>query len=116
MTNSLTDINPVDIITHVEQNFNRSQATGLNSLIFLALREQTTVGHQRKEWGFEDIPEQIVAWCDELEDEDLLEVATAIATGLLDEITTISMFTENAQNYTAQSIDDQKQPTLLSDY
>ncbi len=113
---NLTDINPVDIITHIEQNFNRAQATGLNSLIFLAMREQTTVVHQRKEWGFEDIPRHIACWCDELTDEDLLGVATAIVTVLLEQMSIMPIFTEKAQNIAVQAIDDQKQPTLLSDY
>jgi hypothetical protein len=116
MDNSLTDIKPTDIITHIEQNFNRTQAIGLNCLIFLALREGTNVGHQRKEWGFGDIPEQMITWCDQLDNDDLLELGTAIANALFDEIITMSMFTENAQNYAVQAIDHQKQPTLLSDY
>jgi hypothetical protein len=86
MTNNLTDIKPTDIITHIEQNFNRPQAIGLNCLIFLALREGTNVGHQRKEWGFGDIPEQMITWCDQLDNDDLLELGTAIANGLYDEI------------------------------
>ncbi len=131
MTNGLTDINPSDIVGHIEQNFNRTQATGLNSLIFLALREQTTVVHQRKEWGFEDIPQHIAAWCDELTDDDLLEVATAITTGLLDNLVetgtqvmsdllddfaAAALEAKNIQNYAAQAIDDQNKPNLLSDY
>ncbi|WP_445629285.1 hypothetical protein [Nostoc sp. DSM 114167] len=85
-------MNVTEIINYVEQNFNRAQATGLNSLIFLALREQTTVVHQRKEQGFDDIPRHIAAWCDELPDQYLLAIATAINTHLLDELTNTLMF------------------------
>ncbi|MFN6484618.1 MULTISPECIES: hypothetical protein [unclassified Nostoc] len=105
-----------EIITHIERNFNRTQATGLNSLIFLALREQTTVMHQRKECGFDDIPVPIASWCDELPDQYLLAIATAINTHLLDELTNKSMFANNAQNHTVQAIEPQNQPSLLSDY
>ncbi|MEH1802161.1 hypothetical protein [Nostoc sp.] len=83
---NVTDIKPSDIITHLNnQNKNYCQATGLNALIFLALREQTTVAHQHKELGFDDIPEQIIAWCDCLDEYDLTELAAEIANGLWDE-------------------------------
>ncbi|MEH1824471.1 MAG: hypothetical protein V7L22_03730 [Nostoc sp.] len=113
---NLTEIKPADIITHIEQNFNRSQATGLNCLIFLALREGSDVAHHWNEWGFADIPQQVIAWCDELQEDELLEVATAIINGLLDEIITAARDTGNAQRLTPQAIDHQKQPSLLSDY
>ncbi|PHM11649.1 hypothetical protein [Nostoc sp. 'Peltigera malacea cyanobiont' DB3992] len=106
---NLTDIKPVDIITHVEQNFNRSQATGLNALIVLALREQTSVAYQHKEYCFEDIPEQIVAVCDSLDEYHLLFLVVEITSWLLGEV-------KSAQSIAAQPIDDQDQPTLLSDY
>ncbi|MDZ8096402.1 MAG: hypothetical protein RMZ42_31365 [Nostoc sp. DedQUE05] len=109
-------MNVTEIITYIEQNFNRTQATGLNSLIFLALREQTTVMHQKKEWGFDDIPVPIARWCDELQDQYLLAIATAINTHLLDELTNKSMFANSAQNHVVQAIEPQKQPSLLSDY
>lgn len=109
-------MNLTEIITHIEQNFNRAQATGLNCLIFLALRENCDVVNHWNEWGFADIPQEVVSWCDELQEDELLGVATAITAGLLDENTTISMFTENAQNYAVQAVEPQKQPTLLSDY
>ncbi|MEH2307014.1 hypothetical protein [Nostoc sp.] len=112
----LTDIKPVDIITHIEQNFNRSQATGLNCLIFLALREQTSVAYQHKEYCFEDIPEQIIAWCDCMDEHDLVGLATEIANGLWDENIAAAVEPGNAETQSAQPIEDQNQPTLLSDY
>lgn len=78
MSNSLTDVNPNDIITHVEQNFSRAQATGLNCLIFLSIREQTSVSYQHEELGFDDIPQQIVTWCDRLDVDALLELTARI--------------------------------------
>ncbi|MEH2392588.1 MAG: hypothetical protein V7K21_13360 [Nostoc sp.] len=119
MPNSLTDVNPNDIITHVEQNFSRAQATGLNCLIFLALREQTSIAYQRKELGFEDIPEQVIAWCDGLEEDDLLDLAARITAGLLDnlgevgtqylydlfdEVTAAALHTKSAQIQTTQGL------------
>ncbi|ACC80333.1 hypothetical protein [Nostoc punctiforme] len=114
---NLTDIKPVDIITHIEQNFNRAQATGLNSLIFLALREQTSIAYQHKEYCFEDIPEQIIAVCDSLDEYHLVFLGVEIASWLLGEKkTTKQEEVKNAQPIAIQAIDDQKQPTLLSDY
>ncbi|MEH2031239.1 MAG: hypothetical protein V7K67_16515 [Nostoc sp.] len=116
MTNRLTDVNPIDIITHIEQNFNRTQATGLNCLIFLSLREQTTVAYQRKEWGFEDIPEQIVSWCDSLEECGLIQLAEEITAGLLDEIIAAAVEPTNAQIIAMQEIEAKVNTPLLSDY
>lgn len=97
---NVTDIKPVDIITHVEQNFNRSQATGLNALIVLALREQTSVAYQHKEYCFEDIPEQIIAVCDSLDEYHLLFLVVEITSWLLGEV-------KSAQSIAAQPIDGQ---------
>jgi len=112
----MDEMSVTGIITYIEQHFNRQQATGLNSLIFLALREQTTVMHQRKKLGFDDIPVPIASWCDELPDQYLLQVATAIITVLLDEITNRSIFAKNAQNHAVRAVEGQNKPTLLSDY
>jgi hypothetical protein len=113
---NLIEIKPIDIIIHIEQNFNRTQATGLNSLIFLALREQTTIAYQRKEWGFEDIPEYILGWCDSLEENDLIQLAADIAAGLLDEIIAAAIEPNNAQVITVQAIESKVNTPLLSDY
>ena len=122
MSNTLTDISSNDIITHIEQNFSHAQATGLNCLIFLSMREQTTVAFQHEELGFKDIPQQIVTWCDGLDVDDLLELATRITAGLLDdlletgtqvltdlleEVTAAALNTKSAQNVTVHPIDNQ---------
>ena len=39
---------------------NHTQLTGLGCLVFLAIREKTTLEHQWKEWGFTDIPQQTI--------------------------------------------------------
>ncbi|MHC5853786.1 hypothetical protein [Nostoc sp.] len=113
---NVADIKPSDIITHIEQNFNRTQATGLNCLIFLSLREQTTVAYQRKEWGFDDIPEHIIAWCDSLQEDGLIQLAEEITAGLLDEIIAAAVESKNAQVVTIQAIEAKPNTTLLSDY
>ncbi|MBD2415868.1 hypothetical protein FACHB389_29340 [Nostoc calcicola FACHB-389] len=125
---NLTEIEPVDIIMHIEQNFNRAQTTGLNCLIFLSLREETSVAYQLHEWGFHDIPEYIVAGCDSLGENDLIELATEIATSLLDELVTNLQEPENGENTTAalvsvnaepvavQAIEPEYIAPLLSDY
>ncbi len=107
---------PEEIITYIEQNFNRAQATGLNCLIFLSLREETSVAYQQAEWGFNDIPEHIIAQCDSLEENDLIELATEIATGLLDELVTNLREPENAQPVVQQAIEPEPSTPLLSDY
>ncbi|MFN6540890.1 MAG: hypothetical protein RM021_031740 [Nostoc sp. EkiNYC01] len=107
---------PEEIITHIEQNFNRAQATGLNCLIFLALREQTSVAYHWNEWGFADIPQQVIAWCDELQEDDLLDLTTQITVGLLDELVTNLREPENIQPVAAQAIEPNPTPSLLSDY
>jgi hypothetical protein len=111
-----TEIKPIDIIIHIEQNFNRTQATGLNCLIFLALREQTTIAYQRKEWGFEDIPEYILSWCDSLEENDLIQLAADIAAGLLDEIIPAAVEPKEAEPVAMQVIEQKVNTPLLSDY
>jgi hypothetical protein len=113
---NLTEIKPIDIIIHIEQNFNRTQATGLNCLIFLALREQTTIAYQRKEWGFEDIPEYILGWCDSLEENDLIQLAVDITAGLLDEIIGAAVESKNPESIAVQAIEAKVNTPLLSDY
>ncbi|PHJ60248.1 hypothetical protein VF14_11575 [Nostoc linckia z18] len=86
MSNILSDINRSNIIAYIERSLDRRQVIGLNCLIFLALREQTTVAYQRQEWGFTDIPEEVIAWCDKLAEDDLIALAADIAAGLLEEL------------------------------
>ncbi|MEH2200947.1 hypothetical protein [Nostoc sp.] len=97
-------------------SLNRAQTTGLNCLIFLSLREQTTVAYQKKEWGFDDIPEQIITWCDSLEENDLIELATDIAIGLLEEIIGAAVEPTSAQIIAMQAIEAKINTPLLSDY
>ncbi|MBN3927745.1 hypothetical protein [Nostoc sp. NMS4] len=112
---NVTDIKLSDIIAQIG-DFNRTQATGLICLISLAVREQTTVAHQYEEIGFEDIPERIVTLCYQLNDDALLDLIGRIALALIMEKNAAALDEENAQHVAAQAIDDQEQPTLLSDY
>jgi hypothetical protein len=107
---------PAEIISEIANSLTRTQAAGLNALIFLALREETSVAYQHKEWGFLDIPGFIVAWCDYLEEDALLELATEItSTTLSDELvtnlrgenTTAALEVENAQTIAGQAIEQE---------
>lgn len=67
-------------------HMNRTQLSGLGCLVFLAIREKSTLEYQWKEWGFEDISlETILEF--ELEDEELMELASAIAVYVLEDLT-----------------------------
>ncbi|MEH1849271.1 MAG: hypothetical protein V7L25_30955 [Nostoc sp.] len=103
---SLTDINPIDIITRIG-DFNRTQAAGLNCLIFLSVRERTTIAYQHKECCFGDIPIDIVAMCDQLDDDALLDLAGRITLALIMEKTAAALEEENAQHVAVQAIDHQ---------
>ena len=113
---NVTEINRLDIVSHIEQNFNRTQTTGLNCLIFLALQEKSTIAYQKKEWGFEDIPEQIIQACDSLEEIELIELGADIAAGLLEEITGAAVEPTSAQIIAMQAIEAKINTPLLSDY
>ncbi|MEH2287187.1 hypothetical protein [Nostoc sp.] len=95
MTNSLTEAKLIDIITRIG-NFDRAQAAGLNCLIFLAVREETTVTYQYEEIGFDDIPKEIVRLCDRLDDDDLLDLAGRITLALIMEKNAAALSEENA--------------------
>ncbi|MBG1267756.1 hypothetical protein [Nostoc sp. WHI] len=72
------------LLAYIYENFSRSEATGLNCLIFLALHRETTVLYQRQTMGFSEVPSQVIQWCDQLEGDDLLEVAKQITLNLLE--------------------------------
>jgi hypothetical protein len=75
-----------DLVGYMEESFNPAQALGLNCLIFLSLREQTSIAYQWDEWGFTDIPLQVITWCDQMEEPELLWLTTDIAVGLVKKI------------------------------
>ena len=66
-------------LTHV-------QLTGLGCLAFLAVREKSTLERQWRELGFFDIPYETIFEF-ELEDPDLMELVTAIATRIFEDLT-----------------------------
>ncbi|BAY78375.1 hypothetical protein NIES25_48490 [Nostoc linckia NIES-25] len=86
MNDILADIDRSNIIAYIDRYFDRRQSIGLNCLIFLSLREQTTIAHQLKEWGFTDISEQVITWIDALDEDSQILLATDIAAGLLEEL------------------------------
>jgi hypothetical protein len=68
-------------------HLNHVQLTGLGCLAFLAIRENSTLERKWREQGFFDIPyETILSF--ELEDADLMELVTVIATRIFEDLTT----------------------------
>lgn len=63
----------------------RHQAYGLQALILISLRESTSVACQHSEYGFSDIPEEIVELCDALDQNAQLVVVIEICSSFLDE-------------------------------
>ena len=57
----------IEKILEKMSDFNRPQTLGVAALILIAQREQTTVTHQWKEWGYSDIPETLVESIDQLD-------------------------------------------------
>ena len=102
---NVTDIKPGDIIAQIG-DFNRAQAASLNCLIFMAVREETTVTCQYEEIGFEDIPERIVTLCDLLDDDELLGLAGQITLSLIAETVAAALDEENAQLLAAQELNE----------
>lgn len=96
-----------DLITYIYKNFSRSEAIGLNCLIFLALHRNTTVAYQHQTMRFEEISDQIIEWCDELEgDDDLLEVAKQITLNLLEvEVNAAAPEDKTAQSQSGEGLD-----------
>lgn len=72
---------------HLLLQMNHTQLTGLGCLAFLAIREKSTLERQWKEWGFEDIPHETILEF-ELEDDELMELASAIAVYVLEDLNT----------------------------
>lgn len=72
---------------HLLLHLNRPQLTGLGCLAFLTIREKSTLEYQWKEWGFSDITGETIREFD-LDDAGLMELATACATYVLEDLTT----------------------------
>jgi hypothetical protein len=68
-----------ELIARLE-SLSRSSAVGLMSLLCLAIREQTDLADQMDEWGFTDIPQDLILELNELDDIGYLEVCGQIAT------------------------------------
>lgn len=63
-----------------------AQLAGLGALVYLAIREETTVLYQFEEWGFDDVPQEIVAYCD-FSEVPLEHIAFEIAVYVLQDLT-----------------------------
>ncbi|WP_242045462.1 MULTISPECIES: hypothetical protein [unclassified Calothrix] len=73
-----------DIYSHVSEHFDRAQASGLQVLIYMALREQTSIAYQHKELNFHDIPLNIVLSVDALSEDEQLYLASQIASDMFE--------------------------------
>ncbi len=62
---------------------NHAQLAGIGSLIFLAIREETTLEYQWEEWGFDDISHETILILDrELDAGGFLWLVNACATSI----------------------------------
>jgi hypothetical protein len=73
-----------DIAGRVDAWLTKSAAMGLVALLNIAVREQTNLSYQIKEWGFDDIPGHVIDLIDDFSNEEYLEVAYHISTGLME--------------------------------
>lgn len=78
---NFNSLNPKKYHRYIAQ-LNLSQLAGLGTLIFLSIREKTTIAYQHKEWGFTDIPRETIDLIDQLTDTEQLQIANSIALAL----------------------------------
>ncbi|OUL34090.1 hypothetical protein [Nostoc sp. 106C] len=71
-------------ILRLIEPLSKTQQLGFLALVCLAMRENTTIEHQRDELGFEDIAWEIVSQTDALPDFEQLALVAMIAAGLGD--------------------------------
>lgn len=74
------------ILEYTQQHLDRSQILGLQTLIYLSLREQTSIAYQHKEMGFTDIPLELATATDALSEEEQLYLAAQIADEIFEDI------------------------------
>ncbi|BAZ31165.1 hypothetical protein NIES4074_36370 [Cylindrospermum sp. NIES-4074] len=55
-------------------------------MLAIAIREQSNLSAQIKEWGFTDIPTDVVQAIDDFQDIEYLEICTFIAAAVLDDL------------------------------
>jgi hypothetical protein len=67
------------VISQILSSLNCSQLAGLNTLLFLSIREKSSIAYQYKEWAFTDIPSKVIYCCDNLDNKQQLKLAIQIA-------------------------------------
>ncbi|BAY94782.1 hypothetical protein [Tolypothrix sp. PCC 7601] len=67
------------LLNEILANCDRPQALGIATLICLAQREATTVEYQFDEMNFSDVPPELVIACDQLTDDNQLELVCWLA-------------------------------------
>lgn len=71
----------MDNLSESLEQLTTAQLAGLGALVYLAIREETTVLYHFEEWGFDDIPKELIAYCD-FSDVSLERIAFRIAVRL----------------------------------
>lgn len=67
----------------LSNNFSPTQLAGISILALLAYREKTDISYQYREWGFQDIPEELIESLDtpgDYNQDQFLDVANAALT------------------------------------
>ncbi len=64
---------PDELLCKLEKLDDTTQL-GLSALLCVAVREGTNLSHQAKEWGMEDIPQDLIKEIDDMGDGEYLEV------------------------------------------
>jgi hypothetical protein len=74
----------LNIVSQIDAWLSESAALGLVALLNIAVREQTNVSYQVKEFGFDDIPRHVIELIDNLSADEYLSISYHISTGLLE--------------------------------
>lgn len=77
--------NITEVIEKIDPLLSKESALGLLALLAIAIREQTCLTRQIKNFGFTDISEEIPPLLDDLSDLDYLEICCHISQGLLND-------------------------------
>lgn len=73
-----------DIYQYMSE-IDRPKVYGLQALIYMSLREQTSIAYQHEELNFSDIPPEVISRVDELSEEEQLYLAAQIADDIFEE-------------------------------
>lgn len=78
----------MDNFSEFLEQLTTAQLARLGVLVYLAIREETTVLYQFEEWGFEDVPQDIIVCCD-FSTIPLEHIVTKVASNTQQDLVTI---------------------------